>query len=121
MAARLYRHLTLCALPLLVFGTVALGGDPVNLQVTNDGIDDIFVTVSDMSTRPYIKVVDHQRMNGFTTIPVAVSADSTGRANVSWTAVSVDSHERQCGHGEKASLDDGATVNVHVDSDCAGW
>ena len=121
VAARLYRNLILCALPLLLFGAIALGGDPVNLKVTNDGIDDIFVTVSDTSTTPYLKVVDHQRMNGFTTIPLAVSADSTGRANVSWTAITVDTHERQCGHGEKTGLDNGATLNVHVDSDCAAW
>jgi hypothetical protein len=121
MAARPYLNLGLRALPLLLFGAIALGGDPVNLNVTNDGIEDIFVTVSDMSTTPYLKVVDHQRMNGFTTIPLAVSADSTGRAHVSWTAISVDSRDRQCGHGEKTGLDNDGTVNVHVDSDCAAW
>ncbi|HEX3396385.1 MAG TPA: hypothetical protein VHS76_06755 [Steroidobacteraceae bacterium] len=107
--------------PAVLLGAAALGGDGVNLTVTNDGIRDVFVTVHDLSSTSSLTVVDHQRLNGFTSIPVSVSADGTGRANVSWTAITVDNHQQQCGHATKNGLADGASVNVHVDSDCSNW
>jgi hypothetical protein len=110
----------LFALPLLLVAGNAAGDNGVKLSVTNDGIVDIFVTVYDMSAKPYVIVVNHQRMNGFTTIPISVNPDATGKASVSWTAISVDDRDRQCGRAAKTGLDDGATVNVHVDSGCAG-
>ena len=103
---------------LALIGSTALAGDGVNFKITNDGIVDIFVTVYDMNTRPRSVVVDHQRVNGFTTIPVSASADATGRANISWTAIGVDSRDRHCGHAVQRGLDNDASVNVHVDSDC---
>jgi hypothetical protein len=109
------------AWPLLLWGALALGGDGVNLKLTNDGIQDIFVTVHDVSSTPALTVVEHQRLNGFTSIPVSVSADGSGRANLEWTAISVDSHDQKCGHATKSGLAEGASVNVHVDSDCANW
>jgi len=112
-------HRSLVVLALALIGTIALAGDGVNLKITNDGIVDIFVTVYDMNTKPRSIVVDHQRINGFTMIPAAASADAAGRANVSWTAISVDSRDRRCGHAARTGLDNDATVNVHVDSDCA--
>lgn len=78
---------TIGALALALIGVIAVAGDGVNLKITNDGIVDIFVTVYDLNTRPRSVVVDHQRINGFTTIPAAASADATGRANISWTAI----------------------------------
>jgi hypothetical protein len=105
-------------LALALMGAIALAGDGVNFKITNDGIVDIFVTVYDMNTRPRSVVVDHQRINGFTTIPVSASADATGRANISWTAIGVDSRDRHCGHAVNRGLDNDASVNVHVDSDC---
>jgi hypothetical protein len=113
-----YRRSKLGALPLLLLGVTALAGDGVNLNITNDGIVDIFVTVYDMSTNA--AVVEHQRINGFATIPVSVNADATGRANISWTAITVDSRDRRCGHAEQTGLQNDASVNVHADSDCAG-
>jgi hypothetical protein len=105
-------------LALALIGAIALAGDGVNFKITNDGIIDIFVTVYDMNTRPRSVVVDHQRINGFTTIPVSASADATGRANISWTAIGVDSRDRHCGHAVNRGLDNDASVNVHVDSGC---
>jgi len=112
-------HRSLLVLAAALTGAIALAGDGVNLKITNDGIVDIFVTVYDMNTKPKSVVVDHQRINGFTMIPAAASADATGRANISWTAISVDSRDRRCGHAAKRGLDNDASVNVHVDSDCA--
>ena len=71
MTGHLRRRLGVLALALI--GAIALAGDGVNLKITNDGIVDIFVTVYDMNTRPRSVVVDHQRINGFTTIPVSAS------------------------------------------------
>jgi hypothetical protein len=117
MVAHPYKRLGVLALALI--GATAFAGDGVNFKITNDGIVDIFVTLYDMNTKPKSVVVDHQRINGFTTIPVSASADATGRANISWTAIGVDSRDRHCGHAAQAGLDNDASVNVHVDSDCA--
>jgi hypothetical protein len=112
-------HRSLVVLALALIGAIALAGDGVNFKITNDGIVDIFVTVYDMNTKPKAVVVDHQRINGFTTIPAAASADAGGRANISWTAISVDTRDRRCGRAAQTGLDNDASVNVHVDSDCA--
>jgi hypothetical protein len=112
-------HRSLVVLALALIGATVLAGDGVNFKITNDGIVDIFVTVYDMNTTPKSVVVDHQRINGFTTIPAAASADATGRANISWTAISVDSRDRRCGQAAKRGVDNDVSVNVHVDSDCS--
>jgi hypothetical protein len=104
---------------LMLFGAIALAGDGVNLSITNDSINDVFVTVRDMNTSPNVTVLEHQLINGFATIPLSVSADATGRANISWTAIRADAHDRRCGHAARAGLDNDANVNVHADSDCA--
>jgi hypothetical protein len=118
MAARPRK--TLIALPLILSAVAALAGDGVNLGITNDGIVDIFVTVQDTSTKPRAVVMAHQRINGFVTVPISVSTDATGVANISWTAVAVDAQDRHCGHGARSGLSDGTNVNVHADSECTG-
>jgi hypothetical protein len=112
----------LIAIPLVLLGIAALAGDGdgVNLRITNDGIVDIYVTVQDMNTKPRAAVMAHQRINGFVSVPISVTPDAGGLANISWTAVSVDNQDRRCGHGVRSGLNDGATVNVHADSECAG-
>jgi len=95
---------------------VALGGEGVQVKVTNDGTDDIVVTVYDMNTNRV--VLENARINGFTSVPINAIGDSTGRANLSWTATSIDRNSRQCGHDEAAVGDD-ASLNVHADSSCS--
>jgi hypothetical protein len=46
------RSVTLIAAPLLLIGTAALSGEEVEFNVTNDGTEDLVVTVYDTSTRP---------------------------------------------------------------------
>jgi len=104
-------------LPLFCAG-VALGGEGVQVKITNDGTEDIVVTVYDMNTRPQRVILENARINGFTSIPINVIGDSTGRANLSWTATSIDKNSRQCGHDEVA-LGDDASLNVHADSSCS--
>jgi hypothetical protein len=108
------------ALSLVLLGAIALADDGVNLKITNDSVIDVFVTVQDMNTNPSVVVMSHQRINGFVSVPLSVSAGATGRANISWTAIRVDSSDRRCGHGTVKGLDNDATVNVHADSECAG-
>jgi hypothetical protein len=113
-------HKTLGAFSAILLATVAVASDGVNLRITNDSVIDIFVTVQDTSTRPRTAVVAHQRVNGFASIPISVTPDATGLANVSWTAVRVDNSDRRCGHAELVGLNNDASVNVHADSDCSG-
>ncbi|HEV7611588.1 MAG TPA: hypothetical protein VGO37_06930 [Steroidobacteraceae bacterium] len=117
---RLRKALAFGALPLLLSALPAFGDDGVSLIIANDGIEDIFVTVYDMSAKPYIPVMDHARINGFTKVPLFVTADDTGRANLYWSAISVDDRDRQCGHETKVGLDGDALVSVHADSACGG-
>jgi hypothetical protein len=116
MAARRYKAPGALALALLA--AIALAGDGVNLKITNDSVIDVFVTVQDASTNPPGVVLTHQRINGFTSIPISVAPDAVGLANISWTAVRTDPQDRRCGHGLKMGLANDATVNVHADSDC---
>jgi hypothetical protein len=103
------------AAPLLL-GAPAFSDDvPVN--ITNDGTDAIMVTVYDTSVRPHVKILS-QRVNGFATVPVNVSSDSTGRANIAWTAVTVDPNERKCGHAARPGLGTSSAVTVNATEDC---
>jgi hypothetical protein len=105
---------------LLLLCAMARGDDGINLTVTNDGIVDIYVTLYDTSTKPKTIVLSHQRINGFTSVPISVGADSSGRGNVSWTAIGVDTSDPRCGRGSSDGLSGEANVNVHVDSGCSG-
>ena len=106
--------------PLVLLCVAALGGDGINLTVTNDGIVDVYVTVYDTSVAPRATVLSHQRINGFTSVPISVSADAGGRANVAWSAISVDNTDQHCGHGTRNGLSRDVNINVHTDSDCPG-
>ncbi len=107
--------LLIVAVPLLIGGE-ALGGEGINLTVTNDGIVDIYVTITDANS--HAPIVEHQRLNGFATLPVTASADDQGRANITWTTISVDPNDRRCGAGSNSSLANDATVNVHANTSC---
>jgi hypothetical protein len=90
-----------------------------HVKITNNGTEDIVVTVYDTSTEPSSVVLSHERINGFTSVPISLAADAAGRANLSWTAITADSNSRKCGHETKDGLSDSASVNVHADSNCA--
>ncbi len=108
-------------LPLAVLSSAAVGGlNGVDVKITNDGTEDVVVTVYDTSTQPSSVVLSHERINGFTAVPVSLTADEAGRGNLSWTAVSADPNSRKCGHETKSGLSDSAAVNVHADSECDG-
>lgn len=116
MRSRAKALLILSCLPLLMAGT-ALAGEGVDVKITNDGTQDIVVTVYDTSTSPRRVVITNARMNGFTSLPVSLNADATGRANLSWTAISTDREFRKCGHDDTVVAKSGS-VKVHADSSC---
>jgi hypothetical protein len=104
-------------LPFLMAGT-ALGGEGVQVKITNDGTQDIVVTVYDMNANPRRILLQNARINGFTSVPISAIADSTGRANLSWTATSTDATSRLCGHADTLGISDASAVSVQAQSSC---
>ena len=103
----------------LVMTGTALGGEGVQVKITNDGTQDIVVTVYDMNAEPRRIVLQNARINGFTSVPISAIGDASGRANLSWTATSVDSASPKCGHDNDLSVGNDSAVNVHADSTCS--
>lgn len=97
--------------------TTALGGEGIDVKITNDGTQDILVTVYDMNTNPQRVVLTNARVNGFTSVPIWLVGDADGRANLSWVATSTDSVSRKCGHADTLA-NNADSVNVHADSSC---
>jgi hypothetical protein len=119
----LHTGLKLCCLVLLLISAAAAGGlNGVDVTIANDGTEDVVVTLYDTSSQPNGQsnavVFARERINGFTKIPVSLAADESGRANLAWTAVTVDPGSRKCGHATRTGLSDSALVSVHADSDC---
>ena len=103
----------------LLLAGAAFGGEGVDVKITNDGAEPILVNVYDTSTSPERVVLSNTRIYGFTSVPVSLIADGTGRGNLSWTATSTDPVFRTCGHASTV-VGDAASVNVHADSSCSG-
>jgi hypothetical protein len=93
--------------------------DGVQLKITNDGTQDIVVTVYDMNVEPRRIVLQNARVNGFTSVPISAVGDATGRANLAWTATSADPASPKCGHDNSLGLGNDSAINVHADSNCS--
>jgi hypothetical protein len=105
---------------LLSFGmTAALAADGLVITINNDSTDNLFVTVYDRSSSPPHRVLSHTALYGNASISVSIAADRSGHGHLSWTAMTIDHDMRKCGHRERFKLNDGDTVNVHADGDCA--
>jgi hypothetical protein len=102
----------------LLAGRNVRGGEGVEVKITNDGTEDIVVTVYDLNAAPRKIVLTNARINGFTSVPISLVGDANGRANLSWTATSADSDSPKCGHAE-TMVGNAASVNVHADSACS--
>jgi hypothetical protein len=117
----IHTGLILSCVPLLLVSATAVGGlNGVDVTITNDGTEDVVVTVYDTSTQPNAVVLAHERINGFTRIPISLSTDESGRGNVAWTAVTADTNSRRCGHATNEGLTDSASILVHADAACGG-
>jgi hypothetical protein len=120
---RVFNRLTM-ALAYILFcmggGVAVYGGDGLTITVRNDTTDNLIVTIYDRNTSPPQKVLSAEVVLGSASIPVSISSDSSGHGHLSWTARTVDPDMRMCGHNDKPHLNDGDTVHVQADGDCAG-
>jgi hypothetical protein len=98
-----HKSLLLSSIPLVLMSGAAVGGlNGIDVTITNDGTEDVVVTVYDTSTQPNSVVLSHERING----------------NIAWTAVTADANGRKCGHANTQGLTDSASVHVHADTEC---
>jgi hypothetical protein len=110
-SAWLLTALSVCAIS-------ASADDLVAIKVTNDNTENIYVSLYDMNTTPPSRLLAHEQINGFASIPISVSADASGNAHVYWTAVTADPTMRKCGRKDKPGLPSDASVHVYAKSDC---
>ena len=118
---RACHRLTITLAPLW-FGlsSVSAFGEGLTITISNDTSDNINVTAYDRNTNPPQMVLASRRIYGSASLTVSIGADSFGQGHLSWTATTIDRDTHMCGHNDKPSLNDGDTVNVQADSDCAG-
>ncbi len=114
-----FRWMVCAALAGTLASAAAFADDGVPLKITNDGTTDIVVTVYDLNASPQRVVVASQRINGFSTVAISVTAGADGMGNVSWTATTVDTDSRLCGRANRQSLTNDTEVSVHADMPCA--
>ena len=117
MRARIGSALLFVGIPLM-FAGVALGGEGVQVMITNDGTQDVVVTVYDLNSEARHAVLENAHINGFTSVPINVIADAAGHANIAWTATSNDGVTVKCGHANRRVTNDSA-VRVHADTSCS--
>ena|SRR5579863_2723073 len=108
--------LILTCMPLLFFQSAAWA-EGVDVNISNDGTEDIVITIYDMNAHPERVVLANARINGFSSLSVSLIADASGRGSLSWTATNTDPVFPRCGHSKEA-VSNAASVNVHVDSSC---
>jgi len=106
------------ALTALLTSGFASADDGVPIKITNDGTTDIVVTVYDLNASPRRVVVASQRLNGFSTMAISVTAGADGMGKVAWTATTVDSDGRLCGRDDRQNLVNDAEVHVHANAAC---
>jgi len=103
---------------MLLAATAAIADDPVTIRLYNDEADDIIVTVYDMNAQPPAAVIDSQRINGFSWIPISVAAGARGNGHVKWIARTAEASFRRCGYQEIHGITDDSFVYVSANSSC---
>jgi len=94
-------------------------GEGVQIMVTNDGTEDILVTVFDLNAGPRHPVLQATRINGFTSVPISAIRDANGEANLAWIATTADAGSRKCGRGNASGITSDSSLSVHADSSCS--
>jgi hypothetical protein len=102
----------------LLMAPTTRAGEGVQVKITNDGTQDIMVTVYDRNAATGHIVLQGTRINGFTSVPIMVVGDASGKANLSWTAISADTASPKCGYGNASGIADDSSLSVHVDASC---
>jgi hypothetical protein len=115
---KLSQPAVILGLLLTLTGVTALGDDLVSLKISNDGTDDILVTVYDMNAEPPGAVIVRQRISGFAWIPVSVTTGRAGFGHIRWTATSAVPGQRRCGQRDTRGLGNDDSVSVFADSPC---
>jgi hypothetical protein len=95
-------------------------GGGVMLTISNDTSDNLLVTIYDLGSSPRQQILSNRPIYGNASITVSITEDTSGKGHLWWAAMSLDRDMRKCGHDDKANLNDGDTVNVYADGDCAG-
>jgi hypothetical protein len=106
------------SLSLLLISSAASADDPVTIRIYNDGADDIVVSVYDMNAQPPQAVIANQRINGFSWIPISVTAGAVGNGDVNWMARTADRSFHRCGYQELHGVANDSFVYISVDSSC---
>ena len=101
--------------------TAARAADGVPITIINDGTTDVIVVVYDTNAASHGVVVPGERINGFSSVPITVTPDRDGRANVSWIATTVDTHSPRCGRANEAGLLQDAVVHVYANASCSAF
>ncbi len=109
---------SLTAALLLMMNVSGLADGGLSVIINNNTPENLLVTVYDLNAGPAVRALSEQKINGFATLTVGISADTSGIGRVSWAAMTVERDMRRCGHGDPATVNDGDTVNVSTDSDC---
>ena len=116
--AVIFTRMSLLLWGLLALPSIALGDDGVSVSITNDSSDVLIVTIYDLTSKPSRIVVNAQRINGFASILVSITAGNNGLGAVSWKARNADQNDAHCGRGRRDHLKDEDVVNVHAESEC---
>ena|ERR1700722_6991685 len=104
----------------LICSSASGGDDVLTVTINNNTSDNLLVTVYDQNTSPAQRVLSTTPIYGNASLTVSISPDGSGMGHLSWTAMTIDHDMRQCGHNDKAGLNDGDVVNVQADGDCGG-
>jgi hypothetical protein len=116
---RAYNHRAIRGTMLLLFASAAaLGDGAVRITITNDNPETILATVYDMNAQPRAAIVAGQRINGFASISISISAGPDGYGHLSWTATTTDSFFHKCGSRDRSGLEDDTVVHVYAKSEC---
>jgi hypothetical protein len=101
---------------LSAFGA-AQADEMLPITIVNNNTNDVIVTVRDLNTLAHTKVLVRQRINGFASVPVSITAGADGTGHVRWTAYSAGD-DPQCGAKERPGLGSNASVHVYAKSAC---
>jgi hypothetical protein len=112
--ARAALILTCMYLPLFVSTARA---DGIEVTISNNGTENLVVTIYDMSVSPKRAVLTNARINGFSSLSISLITDASGKGRLSWTATSTDPTFPRCGHSDE-TVGDAGSVSVHADSSC---
>jgi hypothetical protein len=104
---------------LLLGGASVLAGAGMTININNNTTRKLLVTVYDLNTNPAQQVLASESINGFASVSVSIAADESGQGHLAWTATTVDPDTRMCDHRDMSKLNDGDTVHVYANSECA--